>query len=134
MPFNNYGVLVGKKIDYYRDQPDNFGKFYHGNIKVLANGKTYRCAIDVDTQKTRVQWRIINFASSDLNSISQLADGQHKLASNEFSGAIDYIRWKLMWVTIRIPFLFFRKWKIRLPPWVFPFKLKPFTKSEIQVN
>jgi hypothetical protein len=134
MPLNKYGVLVGTKTDYFRDEPDNFGKFYHGNIKVLANGITYRCAIDVDSQQTHVQWRIINFRANELNLISLLSDGWHLLISNKTSGAIDYIRWRLMWVTLRIPFPIFRKWKIRIPPWIFPFKLKPFTKTEIKMN
>ena len=134
MSLDKYGVLVGTKTNYFRDAPDNFGKFYHGNIEVLANGVKYRCAIDVDSQKTRVQWRIINFDANELNLISQLGDGWHKLPSNEISGAIDYLRWKLMWVTIRIPFLLLRKWKIRVPPRLFPFKIKPFTRTEIKMN
>lgn len=130
MPIDNYGVLVGTKTRYYRDAPDQFGKYYHGNIEVLANGVTHRCAIDVDTQNTRVQWRIINFSAHELNFMSQWNDGWHPLASNKFSGAIDYIRWRLMWVTIRIPYPLIRKWKFKIPPWLFPFKVKPFIRQE----
>jgi hypothetical protein len=66
--------------------------------------------------------------------IAPMADGWHSLISNESSGAIDYIRWKPMWVTIRIPILFYYKWMIRIPPWIMPSKLKEFNASEINAN
>ncbi|MBL0358413.1 MAG: DUF2278 family protein [Chitinophagaceae bacterium] len=71
MPLNRYGVLIGTKTNYFRDAPDNFGKFYHGNIEVTINGIPYRCAIDVDSQVTRVQWRIIEFTVADLAASQQ---------------------------------------------------------------
>ncbi|TDW51669.1 uncharacterized protein DUF2278 [Flavobacterium sp. 270] len=135
MPLDKYGVLKGTKVNYYRDEPDNFGNFYHGNVEVVANNINYRCAIDVDSQKTRVQWRIINFKAKEFNLISVMADGWHHLASNEVSGAIDYIRWKPMWVTLRIPILFlFPEWRLRIPPWLYSPKLKQFESSEIRSN
>lgn len=134
MSLDKYGVLIGTKTKYFRDQPDDFGKFYHGNIEVLANNTTYRCAIDVDSQKTRVQWRIIEFDSSELKLISQLADGWHRLESNEYSGAIDYIRWKLMWVIVRIQFFYFLKKRISIPPMIYHARLKPFSKSNVTSN
>lgn len=134
MPLDKYGVLIGTKTNYYRDAPDSFGKFYHGNVEIQANGITYRCAIDVDSQKTRVQWRIIHFTAAQLSQITQKSNGWHPLASNSTSGAIDYIRWPLMWVTIRIPILFYWKWKLKLPPWLYPNRVTQFKKPEVIMN
>ncbi len=136
MGFANYGVLIGTKTRYYRDQPDSQGKYYHGNIEVMANGNTYRCAIDVDSQRTRVQWRIINLSAKDMQQVIGKSDGWHHLLSNDNSGAIDYIRWKPMWVTIRIPLLLIPKWRIRipLPPWIRVAKLKQFVRSKTVLN
>ncbi len=134
MPLDKYGVLKGTKFKYYRDEPDNFGKFYHGNVEILANGINYRCAIDVDSQSTQIQWRIINLSATDLAMIASKPDGWTHLNSNESSGAIDYIRWRPMWVTIRIPILFYYNWIIKIPPWLYPTKLKQFERSEIRSN
>lgn len=134
MPLDKYGVLIGTKTRYYRDAPDAFGKFYHGNIEVRANGIIYRCAIDVDSQNTRVQWRIINLSPADMQLIAAKPDGWHQLISNNSSGAIDYIRWRPMWVTIRIPWLLIPKWKIRIPRWIATPKLRQFVKSKNLMN
>src|SRR5680860_1877833 len=29
---NGYGLVIGQKSDYFRDPPDNFGRYYHGNV------------------------------------------------------------------------------------------------------
>jgi hypothetical protein len=60
MPLNDgYGVLIGSIETYFRDPPDNFGKYYHGNLIVRAPAGTYHCAIDVDSKKSNigVEWR-----------------------------------------------------------------------------
>lgn len=118
MPFTNYGVLIGTKTEYKRDDL-NDGKYFHGNIKVWSNNREHRCAIDVDSKFTQIQWRIIELSESDLELIANRTDSWHHLVSNETSGAIDYIRWKAMWVTytINIPVLI-RNWIIRVPPWL----------------
>ena len=136
MPFANYGVLIGTKTRYFRDPPDSFGKYYHGNIEVMANGIIHRCAIDVDSQRTRVQWRIINLSAEDMQLIAGKPEGWHHLLSNNGSGAIDYIRWRPMWVTLRIPLLLMPKWKIRIPipPWIKVPKLKIFDKVKTVIN
>jgi hypothetical protein len=43
-----YGLLIGVKSDYYRDPPDNFGHYYHGNLIIRALLGNYHRAIDVD--------------------------------------------------------------------------------------
>lgn len=94
MPLHNYGVLLGAKAGYHRDQPDNFGKFYHGHIDVQTPGQLYSTAIDVDSERPGVQvkWRVIPLRTSEWDPIFQLPDGFHPLVSNEISGAVDYAR------------------------------------------
>jgi Uncharacterized conserved protein (DUF2278) len=132
MGFANYGVLVGTKTNYYRDPPQ-FGKYYHGNVEIDANGHSHRCAIDVDTQTQRVQWRIIEFTQAELAHISNMGNGWHHLASNSTSGAIDYIRWTPMLVTISIYFpIIMREFKFRVPRWMYPTKLIPFDLNKFE--
>jgi hypothetical protein len=135
MALPDYGVLIGNKTNYFRDAPDNFGKFYHGNIDVDVNGTSYRCAIDVDSQVTTIQWRIIEFSSFDLATVIAFPNGWHHLVSDSHSGAIDYIRWRPMLVTIviNIP-IFLLKWRIRIPHWLIPSRAQPFVKNVVVRN
>ena len=41
---NGYGVVIGTKHDYFRDPPDNFGRYYHGNLVVHAPLGNYHWA------------------------------------------------------------------------------------------
>jgi hypothetical protein len=93
MPLSQYGVLVGTKVGYYRDQPNNFGKYFHGHIDVQTPNQLYNTAIDVDSQPPKqVQWKVIHLRSEEWQDIFTLADGYHPLASNGNSGAVDYYR------------------------------------------
>lgn len=95
MPLNEgYGVLIGKISDYYRDNPDNYGKYYHGNLMISAPAGTYRCAIDVDSKLSAigVEWRTISLTDTKLTGVLSHGLGYHALASDPTSGAIDYIR------------------------------------------
>jgi hypothetical protein len=59
MPLSQYGVLVGTKVGYYRDQPNNFGKYFHGHIDVQTPNQLYNTAIDVDSQPPKqVKWKV----------------------------------------------------------------------------
>lgn len=126
MPLSDgYGVVIGTISDYYRDQPDNFGKYYHGNIKVNTPAGIYHCAIDVDSHQSEVgvQWRTVTLTESDLSQLLSLDLGFHFLSSNSTSGAIDYIRspkLKIKPFFLRLSpaiirfikiFLLFRRWK-----------------------
>ena len=90
---NGYGVVIGTKSNYYRDPPDNFGRYYHGNLVVHTPNGDYHCAIDVDPKAMPdgIQWRIVNIRE-DFASIQALSDGWHPLTSDASSGALDYIR------------------------------------------
>jgi hypothetical protein len=95
MPLTDgYGVLIGTIQDYFRDDPDNYGKYYHGHLRVSAPAGIYSCAIDVDSKQSAVgvEWRTVGLKESELSNLLALGLGYHPLASNETSGAIDYIR------------------------------------------
>jgi hypothetical protein len=91
---HGYGVLVGTIANYYRDDPDAAGRYYHGNLIVAAQGHEYRCAIDVDSHQsnTGVEWRTVPLRPDELGGLLGLTAGYHALASNASSGAIDYVR------------------------------------------
>lgn len=95
MPLNNgYGLVIGTKHDYFRDPPDDFGRYYHGNLVVHAPAGNYKCAIDVDPKNMPdgVQWRKVKVRPRDFASIRALSDGWHPLPSTASSGALDYPR------------------------------------------
>lgn len=91
---DGYGVIIGTKADYFRDDPDNFGRYYHGNLIVRAPLGDYRCAIDVDPQgmPDGIQWRVVRIDPANFAAIKALPNGWHAIASNPSSGAIDYLR------------------------------------------
>lgn len=95
MPLSDgYGVLVGTVEDYYRDQPDNYGRYFHGNLKIQAPDGDYHCAIDVDSKMSSigVEWRTVTLKSDELASVLALGSGYHPLESTADSGALDYMR------------------------------------------
>jgi hypothetical protein len=95
MPLSDgYGVLIGTIANYYRDKPDDFGKYYHGNLIVMASGREYRCAVDVDSKNSEigVEWRVLQIKATELSQVTSLGTGYHPLASSPNSGALDYIR------------------------------------------
>ncbi len=91
---HGYGLVIGSKQDYFRDNPDNAGRYYHGNLIVRAGTNNFRCAIDVDPagMPDGIQWRVVTLRQQDFAPIRAMADGWHLLPSNESSGALDYIR------------------------------------------
>jgi hypothetical protein len=91
---DGYGVLIGTKHDYFRDPPDDFGRYYHGNLIIQAPNGKYKCAIDVDPKNTPdgIQWRVVNIRASDFAPIKAKPAGWSDLLSNSTSGALDYIR------------------------------------------
>jgi hypothetical protein len=89
-----YGVVIGTKAGYFRDPPDDVGRFYHGNLLVQAPNGVYRCAIDVDPKNMPdgIQWRVVRIRPQDFADIRALSNGWHALASAQGSGALDYVR------------------------------------------
>jgi hypothetical protein len=95
MPLPHYGVVLGTFGGFRRDDPDEFGKYYHGHVTVnLPGGETYNCAVDVDTHNDaiHVEWRLQHLRPAEWAGVFGLADGFHPLASNDTSGAADYFR------------------------------------------
>ncbi len=95
MPLSDgYGVLIGHIEKYYRDDPDDFGRYYHGSLEISAPLGTYRCAIDVDSKHLTigVEWRIVPLRAAELMPILSLGTGYHRLSSTAASGAMDYVR------------------------------------------
>ena len=68
---DGYGVLIGTKKDFYRDPPDNFGRYYHGNLVINTPAGDYRCTIDVDPKflPDGVQWRVVKIRVADFANI-----------------------------------------------------------------
>jgi hypothetical protein len=95
MPLDHgYGVLVGTIRNYYRDPPNRYGQYYHGNLILSAPVAQYHCAIDVDSHQSSVgvEWRTFVLRASDLSPVLNLGQGYHVLAPTSTSGALDYIR------------------------------------------
>jgi len=95
MPLDHgYGCVIGELRRFYREDPDNYGRYYHGYIDLNVNGEVYECAIDVDTHNNTitVEHRVVEIKSSDINELLSRNYGYYDLESNSDSGAIDYIR------------------------------------------
>lgn len=123
---DGYGLVIGTKADYFRDDPDDFGRFYHGNLIVGTPQGTYRCAIDVDPKNMPdgIEWRVVKLRSSDMAPFRQRANGWHALASTDASGALDYIRSDVLHPPLGIVFVRYNSclaWFLNLirwnPPW-----------------
>jgi len=99
MPLDHgYGVTIGALQNFRREDPDDYGKYYHGFIDLNVNGQTYECAIDVDTHNNQisVEHRVVEIKQQDIAGLLSLGNGYHDLASTPDSGAIDYIRSKFL--------------------------------------
>lgn len=98
MPLPGYGVLIGTLIRFAREDPDNFGSWYHGKLYVQTPAGQYEGAIDVSTPAgIKVQYRVVPDLSRRLfASILALPSGWHLLATNASSGALDYLRSPLL--------------------------------------
>jgi hypothetical protein len=110
---SGYGLVIGQKANYFRDPPDDFGRYYHGNLIVRAPAGDYRCAIDVDPKNMPdgIQWRVVRIRSADFAAIKALGDGWHFLSSTSGSGALDYLRAPVL----HPPILF---WNVKYNGWL----------------
>ncbi len=98
MPLQQYGVVVGTLVRFERESPDNFGKYYHGYVYVNTPQGEYQAAVDVATPSgINVEYRLVRHLSHTLFApVQGLADGFHLLASTPTSGALDYVRSRLL--------------------------------------
>ncbi|MCA0295388.1 MAG: YukJ family protein [Actinobacteria bacterium] len=121
MPLRNgYGLVIGTEHDYYRDPPDDYGRYYHGNLVVHAPPGNYHCAIDVDPKNAPdgIQWRIVRIRPADLAALTALPDGWHPLASTPTSGALDYPRSPVLHPPFLINWVRYDSWLSRLLGWL----------------
>jgi len=95
---DGYGVVIGTKHDYYRDPPDDYGRYYHGNLILKTDKENYHCAIDVDPKfmPDGIEWRVVEINPNDLKTLTALSDGWHSLQANSSSGALDYMRSEIL--------------------------------------
>jgi hypothetical protein len=94
MPLAHYGVVVGTLVRFYRDPPDDFGRWYHGHVEVQTPDGLWTSALDVDTPTgVGVSYRVsARLATTALGPVATLPAGFHELARTPASGAIDYLR------------------------------------------
>jgi len=94
MPLNHgYGVAVGTYVDFFRDPPDQFGRWYHGHLVIATPSGNYEAALDVDKPNGGISYRLVeDLSAADLGPVGSLGPGFHLLASSPASGALDYVR------------------------------------------
>ncbi len=100
MPLDHgYCVVIGTLDHYERDDPNNFGQFYHETVFLNTPEGIYKCAIDVDSQLTNdgIEWRVIPMSEGELKGVGGMSNGRHDLLSHhqtdaDKGGAIDYVR------------------------------------------
>ena len=98
MPLATYGVLAGTLNRFAREDPNDFGSWYHGKMYVAAPAGEYECAVDVSTPSgVPVEYREVrNLDSALFAPVAALTDGWHELARTPGSGALDYVRSPLL--------------------------------------
>jgi len=93
MPLPSYGVLVGTLNRFTRDDPNDFGSWYHGKMYIQAPAGEYECVVDVSTPSgVPVQYREVRGLDRSLFVLADLDNGWHTLARTPDSGALDYVR------------------------------------------
>lgn len=98
MPLGEYGVAIGNFVSFARDNPDSYGRYFHGHITISIPNTTgglsnFQSAIDVNKPDGGVQYfHPTNLDSTKFANVNSMADGYRKLSSNDSSGALDYKR------------------------------------------
>ncbi len=94
MPFTQYGVLSGTLVSHRRDDPDEFGRWWHVNLVLRSGAREYRVAVDVDSKNSAagVQWKTVRASGSRLGWPTPPPLGFTPLASAPGTGALDVIR------------------------------------------
>jgi hypothetical protein len=97
MALPNYGVLVGTLNRFTREDPTDFGSWYHGKMYVQAPAGEYECVVDVSAPSgVPVQYREVRNLDRKLFVLKDLDDGWHQLVRTPTSGALDYLRSPLL--------------------------------------
>jgi len=90
--------LIGTLNRFAREDPNDFGSWYHGKLYVNAPLGLYEGAVDVSTPSgVGVEYRVLHQLSQQLFApVLALSDGWHVLAQQSASGALDYVRSPLL--------------------------------------
>lgn len=95
MPLDHgYGVAIGTFASFTREDPSDFGHWYHGKLRIDTPAGQYEAALDVDTPSgVGVSYRVVTgLSTASFPGIAAYADGFHPLVSTSSSGALDYVR------------------------------------------
>jgi hypothetical protein len=93
VPLPHYGVLIGTLTGFYRDPPNNEGKYLHGHVQVNTGHEVIDCAVDCNHATANVDYLSLKgLDQTKLQGVQTLSAGFHALASNATSGALDYVR------------------------------------------
>lgn len=98
MALDDYGVLIGPYVRFYRDPPDNEGRYLHGHVVVQAGAQQIDCAVDCNHSTSNVRYlQLSNLDATRLGPIVGMADGFHHLPTTTdpaapTGGALDYKR------------------------------------------
>jgi hypothetical protein len=124
MPLDHgYGVAIGTFASFAREDPTNFGTWYHGKLRIDTPTGQYEAALDVDTPSgVGVSYRIVDdLTTQDIAILAALPSGFSSLARTSTSGALDYVRSPALqdrWVIRRIRWWIGALRARRLPePW-----------------
>lgn len=118
MPLDHgYGVAIGTFVSFAREDPTDFGTWYHGKLRINTPAGQYEAALDVDTPSgVGVSYRIVDdLTTQDISILAALPLGFSSLARTSTSGALDYVRSPALqdrWVVRRL-----RAWLGWLPWW-----------------
>jgi hypothetical protein len=121
VPLSAYGVVIGDIVSFERDQPDAYGRWYHGHLSVSTPTGVWQSALDVDTPTgLGVRYRTsYGLPQSNLGLVATMPTGFHLLGSSPSSGAIDYLRSSflqdLLFSAYRVATLGLRKIPVPLP-------------------
>jgi hypothetical protein len=98
VPLSSYGVLIGTLNRFTREDPNDFGSWYHGKMYIQTPAGEYECAVDVSTPSgIPVQYREVrNLDQQFFAPVSNLGAGWHLLTPAAGSGALDYVRAPLL--------------------------------------
>lgn len=91
---HGYGVVVGTFASFAGEDPNDFGHWYHGKLKISTPAGEYEAALDVDTPSgVGVSYRLVSgLSTKDLSLLAALGPGFTALVPVGASGALDYVR------------------------------------------
>jgi hypothetical protein len=95
MPLDHgYGVAIGTFASFAREDPSDFGTWYHGKLRINTPAGQYEAALDVDTPSgVGVSYRVVSdLTKARIPEVAALPDGFTSLTATSTSGALDYIR------------------------------------------